>query len=345
MDPVTLVVIGVVGLALAPIAGKLAVYGVTKAFNKIRKSLKKRKEYRLRHNKQYQEKLKRTREAQRAIEKKRAVAFKNTKTGEIKNVNINEINTFDSNKDIILKGKVIVQNPNGGAPAEDIIYLFQPRVFGMNNVPIGPKLDKNGHLYDSNAYLLRTPGDPDIYRGYVPRREVLSGRQFDYVSDSVNANLGKLKGFINIELQKDEKGNFIPLDKNNVQEMNEFKRYIQMQQSKSISQDEYLDSLLAKATESYEAYREAHKPRYAKPTEEVSVEEMQKVEKSRESQAKREAQKDAYYDRITHMNMMDSVMHNYNLDEHADHLPGVGMFGPGPMGPGPGETPPSGPRR
>lgn len=336
MDPVTLVVLGIVTLAVAPKVGSLAIYGGMKLVKSIKKKMKKRKEYKLRHNKKYQEKLKNTRAAQRAIEQRRAMTFKNTKTGAVKNVNIREENNFDMNKDIILKGKVKVQNTDGSI-AEDIIYLFQPRVFGLNNVPIGPKLDKNGHLYDNNAYLLRTPGDPDIYSGYFPKREVLTGRQFDFVSDSVNANLGNLKGFIDIVIEKDDKGNFIPLDKNNVQEMNEFKRYIQMQSTKSKTQDQYLDDLVSKANDSYEAYREANKPRYAKPTEQMSEEEIHKIQKSRASQAKREAQKNAYYDRIAHMNMMDSVMHDHGLDEHAAHLPGAGMMGPRPMGPGPGQ--------
>lgn len=62
-----------------------------------------------------------------------------------------------------------------------------------------------------------------------------------------------------------------------------------------------------------------------------------RFKKARASKAKREAQKNAYYDRIAHMNMMDSVMHDHGLDEHATHLPGAGMMGPRPMGPGSGQ--------
>ncbi|MDE5630159.1 MAG: hypothetical protein K2I70_01015, partial [Bacilli bacterium] len=223
---------------------------------------------------------------------------------------------------------------------------FQPRVYGVNNVSIGPKLDKNGHLYDKNSYLLRTPGDPDIYSGYVPKREILTGRQFDFVGDSANAKEHPLNGFINIVIEKDANGNFIPLDKNNKEEMRKFNNYIKMRREHNIDQDRYLDGLLAKASEAKEVYDENNKPRYARPTEEMSAEEMHKIERARASRAKKDAQNRAYYDRIAHMNMMDSAMHNYGLDDHAAHLPGAGMMGPRPMGPGPrGSQGGGGPRR
>ncbi len=335
MDPVTFAVAFVATLALTPIVGKLAVYGIMQAVKKIKKNSKKNKEYKQRHDKKYQERLKRTRELKKSIEKKRSAAFKNTKTGAIKNVNISEMNDFDMDKDIILKGTVYIQNPNGGEPAKDTIYLFQPRVYGVNNVAIGPKLDGNGHLYDKNSYLLRTPGDPDIYSGYFPKREVLSGRQFDFVGDSVNLQDNPLNGFINIVLDKDENGNYIPLDKNNVEQMNEFNRYVAMREQHNVDQDRYLDGLLAKASEAKEVYDEANRPRYARPTEQMSEAEMHRVERARASRARKEAQNRAYYDRIAHMNMMDSAMHNYGLDDHAAHLPGAGMMGPRPMGPRP----------
>lgn len=335
MDPVTLVVIGVAALALGPVAAKLALYGAIQGVKKIKKTLKKRKEYKQRHNKKFQERLKKTRELQKSIEKRRSTSFTNTKTGAVKNVNINELNTFDMQNDIILKGTVYIQNPNGGEPAKDTIYLFQPRVYGVNNVPIGPKLDKDGHLYDKNSYLLRTPGDPNIYSGYVPKREVMTGRQFDFVGDSVNVQESPLNGFINIEIEKDANGNFIPLDKNNAEEMNKFRNYIRMRQNRDFDQDRYLDNLLAKAKEAKEVYDEMNRPRYARPTEQMSDEEIQRVERSRASRARREAQNRAYYDRLAHMNMLDSAMHDYGLDDHAAHLPGAGMMGPRPMGPGP----------
>ncbi|MDE6292063.1 MAG: hypothetical protein K2L98_00110, partial [Bacilli bacterium] len=93
MDPVTLVVIGVVVLAIAPQAIGLGLYGAMHAVQKIKKVFKEHKAYRQRHNKKYQAKAKRTRELKRSIERKRTVAFRNIKTGAIKNVNINECNT------------------------------------------------------------------------------------------------------------------------------------------------------------------------------------------------------------------------------------------------------------
>ncbi len=347
MDPVTFTVAFIATLALTPIVGKLAIHGAMQAVKKIKKNLKKNKEYNQRHDKKYQERLKRTRELQKALEKKRAAAFRNTKTGAIKNVNINEMTDFDMKNDIILKGTVYIQNPNGGEPAKDTIYLFQPRVYGVNNVAIGPKLDKNGHLYDKNSYLLRTPGDPDIYSGYVPKREVKTGRQFDFVGDSANLQDNPLNGFINIVLDKDANGNYIPLDKNDPAQMKEFNQYMAGREQK-MDQDKYLDKLLAKAKEAKEVYDEATKPRYARPTEQMSEEEMQRVERARASRAKRQAQNSAYYNRLAHMNMMDSAMHNYGLDEHATHLPGAGVMGPRPMGPRPpqgGGPAPGGRRR
>lgn len=331
MDPVTIAVCGVIALVAIPTVSKLALYGAVKLGKKIKMSLKERKAYKLRHNEKYQNKLKRTREVKRAIESRRAVAFKNTKTGAIKNVNINEISSFNFDKDVILKGTVYVANPNGGEPAQDTIYLFQPRVYGGNNVSIGPKIDKNGHLYDNNSYLLRTPGDPDIYSGYVPKREVISGREFDYVSDSFNKGNDPLNNFINIVIEKDVNGRYIPLNKNNVEEMEKFRKYIQKRQEQNIDQNMYLDGLLAKAQLAKAKYDEATKPRFAKPTK-------QKVTKSRKSSGKR---KPDYRDAVIGANMMDSIMHNYGLDEHASHLmPGMRM----PMGPGgpTGGQPPQG---
>lgn len=330
MDPVNIVVIAVITLAVAPKLGQLAIYGGMKLFNNIKKKYKKHMEFKRSYDKKYQERMRKTREAKRAIERRRAISFKNTKTGAVKNVNVNEKNDFDLEKDVILKGKVIVQNPNGGEPAVDTIYLYQPRLYGMNNVSIGPKLDKKGHLYDENSYLLRTPGDPDIYRGYVPRREVMTGRTFDFVGNSANANLGDLEGFINIEIPKDEKGNFIPLDKKNAKEMAEFKSYIEKQSKRKVSQDAYLDSLISQAESARAAYLEANKPRYAKPTQTASREDMQKVNKARESQFKREAQKNAIADRVQRGAMAEYVEKNYGV-----RVPEARMGGGMPMGSGP----------
>ncbi len=338
MDPVLMTLLGLVGLIAAPKVLPFIGYGSLVLIDKIGKKLKKNKKRRNRRNKKLQAKVANTKAVNRAIQQSGIIQFINTKTNARKNISVNEQCSFDFEKDVLLRGVVRVRLKDGRI-AEDDIYLFQPRVYGANGTAIGPKLNKTGALLDQNGYLVRVPGEDAIYRGYVPKREVMSGEIFDFVRDSVYADPNDpLKEFIDIEIPKDKDGNFIPVDKKDPAQIAAFKKYVTERKKYNIDQHSYLADLIDAAKDAKETYDYINRPRYAKPAVAPDPREMQKIQRSRASRAKREAAARAYYGTINRMNMMDNIMHEYNLDEHADHIPGVGMpgmpGGPGGLGPG-----------
>ena len=331
MDPVAFTLIALAGLAIAPKVVPLIGYGSLALIKKVQKKIKKEKRKMRRRNKELQKKASTTKSMVAALEHSGVLEFVNTENNTRKSVSIKEATRFDIDQDVLLKGTVRVRLKDGRI-AEDEIYLFEPRVYGANNVPIGPKLSKDGKLLDKLGYLLKVPGDSAIYRGHAPLREVFSGERFDYVRDSFYASESDpLKEFIDIEIPKDKNGNYIPVDKSDVQAMEAFKKYAREREEYHIDQHQYLDDLLEAAKDAKEMYDYINRPIYASAVDIPDRADIQRVQRARASRAKREAQARAYYGTINRMNVLDTIMHEYNLDDHAGHLPGMGMM---PLGPG-----------
>lgn len=70
-----------------------------------------------------------------------------------------------------------------GEKSEDI-YVYQPRFEGRNNFVVGPRYNSDGSLNNRAAYAFKDPGTGVIYIGSIPKREIVSNRQFDF--DSTN---------------------------------------------------------------------------------------------------------------------------------------------------------------
>lgn len=339
MDPVTAFLLIVAGLAVAPKALPLMAYGAVNLVKNLKKKYAKHKKRKQRRDKKLQAKVANTKEVNRIIQKSGIMEFINTKTRQAKKVSVKESSSFDMEKDVLLHGVVRIRLKDGRI-AEDDIYLFQPRVYSANDVVIGPKISKTGALMNENSYLIKLPGEDAIYHGYTPKREVLSGERFDFVRDGAYADQADpLKEFIDIEIPKDKNGNYIPVDKNDPVQMQAFKKYVEERKKYNIDQQAYLEDLVEAAKDAKATYDYINRPRYAKPVATPDERDIQRIQRSRASRAKREAQARAYYGTINRMNMLDTMMHEYNLDEHADHLPGMGMPGMGmppggPLGPG-----------
>lgn len=293
MDPVTIFFLAVVGLAAAPKVLPALAAGTINLIKKASNAIKEEKRIRRRDDKEYQAKLAEKRAVMQTIDKPHAVRFSSVKGHGTKDFNVTEVVKFDENKDKLYHGILKIRLQDGSIE-EDHVFLFQPRVYSSNNVLVGPKLTKEGHLSDKNCYLAKEPGTQEIFRGYVPKREFMSGMPFDYVNSSVNVNSGNLKEFISIEIPQDSQGNYIPMDFTNKKELQLLREYVKARTSKPSAAYEFIEDRIRLATASMEKYFIDNRPKYAKAVE-TSKQEMQRVEKARRAMENRQQEQSDYY--------------------------------------------------
>ena len=236
MDPFDLTVI-----ALAAIFG--GGYALVKKFPDIVGAIrlkkaenKKKKQEELENSPEYQEELIRKRKFENAIDKTKTMSFLNTKNSEDKiDVRLREEFQFDIDKDIVVKGTL---RCNAGSKIEMPIYLYQPRLFASNNgkeICIGPKLTKDGKLNNKYIYVAKKPGnDTNIFYGYVPKAEISTGSEYDFVKNNPFTSDRRILEFINITLDTDSKGNTLPLDLKNPETRKEVEEYIKKYQDTNI---------------------------------------------------------------------------------------------------------------
>lgn len=172
----------------------------------------------------------------------REVIFKGIKSGKKSKLVIKEDTSFDIKKDVVIKGKLT--RKQGSETVTETIYLFQPRVSTKGAKSIGPKVS-DGALNDKFTYLCKTGDSEEILTGYVPKREVLTGIQFDFDSKGIHpesercefsfagleeikkgSSIAKMSDYIDIEFERDEKGNIKTVDLTNKNELTEFSNYI-----------------------------------------------------------------------------------------------------------------------
>ena len=140
--------------------------------------------------------------------------------------------------------KVYEYNP-GGKPkvlkTEDI-YVYQPRLAGSNYVDgssltVGPRFRKNNVLDNRTAYAFKDPATGKIYVASIPKREVVSNRQFDFDStcrsnflascdvnfEKTDKNIAKI---ISVDYDLDQDGYIRPVNLANQNERAKFNNYL-----------------------------------------------------------------------------------------------------------------------
>ncbi len=318
MDMVTLVLLcgAFVGAAVVGVPVAYYKWKDGKEDRKQKKELK--KERKLEEDPNYRANEKMNQQIHQKLEQQGTILFQNVKDKQdTKRIRVREETTFDLESDYLFKGIVKVKMPDN-TYTEDDIYLFQPRVYGMNGVQIGPKVDKKGHIYDENRYLIRLSSDSPIYSGTVERREAFSGIRFDYVKDTSSLQ-DELSPYIEIVLKKDENGHFIPVDKTDKKEMDLFRKYAMEREKYQIDQYAYLDDLLDRAEDTKAYFDELLKPDYAKPA--YVVQPTREVREERKGPTAEDIQR-----RVTDYKMAQSIA----------EFQGTSLgHGPHPGGPGP----------
>lgn len=165
-------------------------------------------------------------------------------------------NSFNPSEDKFIHGTLWTLDEDGQKHQEDI-YLYQPIIYGKNNVKLGPrtslatkeriidgrkeKVIDHEYIAANAPYALNESGN--IYYGYFPKREVASNMPFDFDHKSLFSfkercgsisgnspeeikNSSKIQNYIQIDLDRDENGNYKVVDMFNREELEKFSEYI-----------------------------------------------------------------------------------------------------------------------
>lgn len=264
MDYTILVLLIVATLIIAPTAVNI-MYKIADTKSKKKDQKKKRiKEIKkFKRNKKYANKVIEQKKMARTIKSLRTkdniIAFygRGSNTYDVK---VNTITDFDPSKEIIIRGHLYYMQSNGRY-REVPIYLFQPRYQTEDGKKVGPFLTQRGHLQERNPYIAKAPDTGEILRGYLPKREIISGMNFDFIAGSPNFEEPKLAQFLRIDAERDENGNYIPLDLNDPDQALGFRRYLAFHQTKEKA-IEYFSNIYSTALHSSKQYgfREAKTP-------------------------------------------------------------------------------------
>ena len=288
MDPILIIILAGIGLLAGP---KLIKVGLANIIDKANK----KKRDNLTHNmlkKEYKEKKQQEKLRQRLIKKGidpnkaikedmdrfHYISFTGVKSKKKVLVNVREDVSFNEKEDVLLKGRMHIVDINGKRTVQDI-YLFQPRMFSSEGTFIGPKLDKNGRLSDKFTYLCREKNG-EILKGYIPKREIFTGMRFDFMpedthsfidrnpnfsdfSDEDRRQAEKLETFIWIDIPRDEKGQYIPVNLKDPIQKAEFEKYKKAHLGNKKTPKEYFRDQLNIAKASFYRYLNEHRPDYA----------------------------------------------------------------------------------
>lgn len=147
-------------------------------------------------------------------------------------------------------GKVIIReydvNGNGRVLASDDVYMYAPKFEGTRTSdnrrqPLGPRFKPDGTL-GKNPYYYMDPSSQEIYIANIPKRELISGRCFDFDPRNKNNFEATSKSLFQedhrsldkiVEIQYDytPEGNIKTVDLNNTSELTSFQGYIQRMQN------------------------------------------------------------------------------------------------------------------
>lgn len=312
MDPILIIILAGIGLVAGPKLIKMGIANlINKRVNDKRDNLTHdmlKKEYK---EKKQQEKY-RERLIKKGIDPNKAIkedmdrfhhlSFTGIKSKKKVLVNVREDASFNEEEDVLLKGRLHIVDINGKRTVQDI-YLYQPRMFSSEGVLLGPKLDKTGKLSDKYTYLCRQ-NDGEILTGYLPKREIFTGMRFDFMPDDThsfierNPNFSdfsdedrrqaeKLETFIHIDIPRDERGQYIPVDLKDPAQREAFEKYKRAHLGNKKTPKEYFRDQLNIAKASFYRYLNEHRPDYAvapRTTEKKDTTEPLKVESSKKAE-------------------------------------------------------------
>ena len=288
MDPILIIILASVGLLAGP---KLIKVGLAKMIATIVDN----KRDNLTHTmlkKEYKQKKQREKYRQRLIERGidpdkavnqlmdryHHIPFFGIKSKKRTLVNVREDVSFNEVEDVLLKGRLHIVDINGKKTVQDI-YLFQPRMFSSEGVFLGPKLDKTGNLSDKYTYLCRQTNG-EILTGYIPKREIFTGMNFDFIPDDVHSFIERnpnfsdfsaedrkraevFEKFIHIDIPRDANGLYIPVNLNDPVQKAEFEKYKRAHLGNKKTPREYFSEQINIAKAPFYRYLNEHRPDYA----------------------------------------------------------------------------------
>lgn len=333
MDSVLYGTLIIAGFVAAPVVAKTVAMGVMKYIEHRKKKKIIKEKRRMLTDKNYRERMLKQKKLSSALDNKNTITFRNGKTGRSVGITVKQDNKGDQ---LILKGTLRCKCSDGVIRSETI-YLYQPKITTLKGVQVGPLTTKDGHLRDTSVYAVKLPDTGEIATAYVPKREVVSGLNYDLVRGSKNFQEPRLSSYIDIEIPKDAQGNYIPVDLTNPTEAQEFKKYVERHKKHAHGADGYFGNIYGEAERSAAKGPELADAMDIKDLTGTTAK-TEVVEKVKPKEEKTDYGYD-YYDRFNYHRPAWMGEHGtdyaYNLDL-ADHVFGPDHPGPGPMGPGHG---------
>ena len=296
MDSVIYSAIFLAVVVAGPAAFKLSMLGVAKLAGFLSRRLQRSRKKRMLTDKKFQKQQLKSKGLEDNLGKKVGIRFFNQKTNTSQKMNVVMDKGCNIDDDVILKGMLTVRRPDN-TYIKETIYLFQPELFNGNGQKLGPVRNKDGTLSDNDPYFAKTPNG-EVVRGYALKREVTSGMTFDFVKGSAHSQIPGLEKYISIDIPRDEKGNYIPMDVNDPKELKAFKEYIENRQ-KIQSIPNYLHFLIDTAQEAKEANKGVV---YAEAREVIDLD----AEREAREEAARDA-KDKPFDANAHLKVYEDV--------------------------------------
>lgn len=121
---------------------------------------------------------------------------------------------------------------------EEDIYVYQPRFEGRQDFVLGPRYKSDGTMNNNTQYAFKNPETGRIFVGSIPKREILSNRQFDFDTSNMTIfnsvcnkvleeNNKQLKNIVSIKYDKDPQTGFIKsVDLTNQEEKAKLDAYV-----------------------------------------------------------------------------------------------------------------------
>lgn len=246
----------IVGLGAAGIAG--VTVGLPRAIDNIKKKYfpngtkkerakRKAKLEKIRRHELAVSKYVQERNGSRIRTENTTVPFRNRQGKQI-NYPFAEITTFDETKDHIYRGKLGQYLEDGKYQELGDVYLFQPRLLykthdSKTNQDVKQEItpnDAKGVLDNGRTYVINVANENEEFYGYTPKREVLTGKKFDYIDGEfrycidasspqeqvkLEEQESDVRSILKIFVPKDNQGNLIPVDLNDPKEKAAFEEY------------------------------------------------------------------------------------------------------------------------
>ena len=222
MDSVLYATLMVAAWFAVPAIGGAIAYKIKQSESK-RKNKKKLAQIKKQNSPEYKKEKAEKRKLQQELRDKTAVIFRGKKSGKTHTEILKHDEKTPVINQLLIKGKVVCQCPDGVVRRETI-YLMQPKYKKLDGTDVGPFLTKDGNL-QNDPYVLRDAQTGEILRADMPRVEAISGIPFDFIKGSPAFSNPNLKGILTVDVQRDAKGNIVPVNLENKKELEEFKTY------------------------------------------------------------------------------------------------------------------------